>query len=34
MIWDHKDLSPAVIVGVILLAGCVEWLAECIASLF
>ena len=30
----HHDITPAVIVGVILLAGCVEWLAECIASLF
>ena len=28
------DITPAMIVGVILLAGCVEWLAECIASLF
>ena len=30
----HHDITPAMIVGVILLAGCVEWLAECIASLF
>lgn len=30
----HHDITPAMIVGVILLAGCVEWLAECVASLF